>query len=339
MFELCRTVFRFALFVVSYVRFAKGGFEGCVPVVSQPLASQRNIPHLLLCRVRLNSGFCEPVIKDVSIMEMPCVATSREGFVCQVVQYMTHGYPFYVVGDTRNDRNLLPDEIDRNIARKFHANLSRGRREVRRKHGKCNCRYIRYGKDWVLWSTYGKGEFFEEHKSRKPDELHRFFDIREMPIRFHGYQISLSKGGFEKKTADEKAEYRVRKQRQKAARERGDEYDHLPRGTRHQKWVGRVCIHAERYEEIRAEALGLAVHRNADYLRQWFFHQPYLPYAPIRWQLKTLLREVNKLRRHAFGKSFDPVPDDAIRFLKKHVPAFKPIDDPALIVNESQQAA
>ena len=46
----------------------------------------------------------------------------------------------------------------------------------------------------------------------------------------------------------------------------------------------------------------IAVHRNADYLRRWFFQQPFLPYAPIRWQLKTLLREVNKLRRHAFGE-------------------------------------
>lgn len=272
-------------------------------------------------------------------MEMPCVATSREGFVCQVVQYITHGYPFYVVGDTRNGRSLLPDDIDRNIVRKFHANLSRGKREVRRKHGRCNCRYIRYGKDWVLWSTYGKGEFFEQHKSRNPDEPHRFFDIRETPIRFHGYQISLSKGGFEKKSADEKAQYRVLKQQQTSARERGDEYDYLPRGTRHQRWIGRVCIHPERYDEIRAEALGLAVHRHADYLRQWFFNQPFLPYAPIRWQLKTLLREVNKLRRHAFGKSFEPVPDDAIRFHKRHVPAFKPIDDSTLGVRETQEAA
>lgn len=273
------------------------------------------------------------------IMEMPCVATSREGFVCQVVQYITHGYLFYVAGDTRNDRSLLPEEIDRNVVRKFHANLPRGRRAVRRKHGKCNCRYIRYGKDWTLWSTPGLGEFFDEHRSIVPDEPHEFFDIRESPLQFHGYQISLSKGGFEKKTEEEKAVYRDQKQKQRTARESGKDYQYLPRGQRHERLVGRVCIHADRYEEIRAEALGLAVHRNADYLRNWFFHQPFLPYAPIRWQLKTLLREVNKARRHAFGKSFEQVPDEAIRFHKKHVPAFKPVEEIAVGPTSSQEAA
>jgi len=259
-------------------------------------------------------------------MELPCVATSKEGFICHIVQYITHGYLFYVTGDTTSCRRLPPDEIDRNIVRKFDANLTRGKRDVRRKHGKCNCRYIRYGKDWVLWSTKGHGSFFEAHQANGPHDRHQFYDIRETPLRFHGYQISLSKGGFEKKTPEEKAQYRVRKQQQIAARRRGELYEHLPRGRRHGRWVGRVCIHADRYAELRAEVLGLAIHRNADYLRRWFFYQPFLPYAPIRWQLKTLLREVNKARRHAFGVSYEPVPDDAIRFLKKHVPAFKPVD-------------
>ena len=268
-------------------------------------------------------------------MKLPCVATSKEGFVCQVVQYITHGYLFYVTGDTRNNRDLSPDEIDRNVTRKFQANLPRGQRAVRRSKGKCNCRYIRYGKDWVLWSTPGMGEFFDEHRSKAPEVPHEFFDIREVPLLFHGYQISLSSRGFEKKTEAEKLAHREAKKLQKAARERGEQYEYLPRGKRHQRLVGRVCIHSERYEAIRAEALGLAVHRNADYLRNWFFHQPFLPYAPIRWQLKTLLREVNKARKHAFGKSFQPVPDEAIRFHKKHVPAFKPLEEPS----ENQEAA
>lgn len=279
------------------------------------------------------------VIEDVGIMELLCVATSKEGFVCLVVQLITHGYWFYVTGDTRNNRNILPDEIDRNIVRKFDANLSRSRRAVRRKYGKCNCRYVRYGKDWTLWSTKGEGEFFEAHRAKDPNEEHQFFDIREVPLRFHGYQISLSSRGFEKKTADEKAEYRATKEKQKQARESGEEYDYLPRGKRHAKSVGRVCIHADRFAELRAEVLGLAVHRNADYLRNWFFNQPFLPYAPVRWQLKTLLREVNKARRHAFGGSFEPVPDDAIRFYMKHVPAFRAVDEKANENEGSKEAA
>lgn len=260
-------------------------------------------------------------------MELPCVATSKEGFVCQVVQYITHGYPFYVTGDTRSDRGFSPAEIDRSVTRKYQANLSRGRRELRRKKDKCNCRYIRYGKDWVLFATKGRGEFFDEFASKNPDKPHKFLDIRETPLRFHGYQISLSDRGFEKKTPEEKAEYREKKAVQKAARDRGEDYEYLPRGIRHRRRVGRVCITEDRYEEIRAEALGLAVHREAAYLRRWFFYQPFLPYMPIVWQLKTILREVNKARRHHFGKGYEPVPNDAIRLLKKHVPAFKPVDD------------
>ena len=141
------------------------------------------------------------------------------------------------------------------------------------------------------------------------------------------YQISLSSRGFEKKTSEEKAIYRAKKEKQKQTRESGAAYEYLPRGKPHAKTVGRVCIHADRFAELRAEALGLAVHRNACYLRHWFFNQPFLPYAPVRWQLKTLLREVNKARRHAFGPTFEPVPDDAIRFYMKHVPAFRVVNE------------
>jgi len=278
------------------------------------------------------------VIEDVGIMELPCVATSKEGFVCLVVQLITHGYWFYVTGDTRNNRNVLPNEIDRNIVRKFDANLSRGRRAVRRRNRKCNCRYVRYGKDWTLWSTKGEGEFFEAHRAKGRNESHQFFDIREVSLRFHDYQISLSSRGFEKKTGEEKAEYRAQKMEQKRARERGAVFEYLPRGKRHAKSVGRVCIHADRFAELRAEVLGLATHRNAAYLRQWFFNQPFLPYAPVRWQLKTLLREVNKTRRHAFGPSFEPVPDDANRFYMKHVPAFARVDEKGIAPGSKEAA-
>ena len=116
-------------------------------------------------------------------------------------------------------------------------------------------------------------------------------------------------------------------------------YEYLPLGKRHERSVGRVCIHGDRFAELRAEALGLAVHRNADYLRHWFFNQPFLLYAPIRWQLKTLLREVNKTRRHAFGPKFETVPDDAIRFYMKHVPAFARVDEKGFAPVGSKEAA
>ncbi|QDU74555.1 hypothetical protein Pan97_15640 [Bremerella volcania] len=115
--------------------------------------------------------------------------------------------------------------------------------------------YTRYGKDWTLWATKGEGTFFDEHKSTEPDRPHEFFDIREVPLRFHEDQISPSSAGFEKNTAEDKAEYHITKQQQKEARERGDDYVYLPRGKRHSKLVGRVCIHRDRYEERGAYSI------------------------------------------------------------------------------------
>lgn len=252
-------------------------------------------------------------------MEIPCEATSVEGFVCLTVQLITHGYHFYVTGDTRNDRNLTPHEIDMRMVRKFDANLPRWQRSRRKAKGICNVRYVRYGKDWVLFSTPGRGAFFDCHKASHSEERHEFKDIREVALKFHGYAISLSNRGFEKKTDAAKREYRLTKQEQRARRQRGETTVTLARGKRHRRWVGRVCIARDRYEGLRAEALGLATHRSAAYLRMWLYNQPFLPYAPVRWQLKTILREVNKSRKHV---GYDVVPDDSIRFFMRHVPAF-----------------
>ena len=121
------------------------------------------------------------------------------------------------------------------------------------------------------------------------------------------------------KTATGKQEYMTAKQDQIDARVRGEQVMTLPRGTRHRRWVGRVCIARDRYEGLRAEALGLATHRSTDYLRVWFYNQPFLPFAPVRLQLKTICREVNKSRRHV---GYQPVADDSIRFFMTYVPAF-----------------
>jgi hypothetical protein len=255
-------------------------------------------------------------------MEIPCEATSVEGFVCLTVQLITHGYHFYVTGDTRNDRNLTPHEIDMRMVRKFDANLPRWQRSRRKAKGLCNVRYVRYGKDWVLFSTAGSGAFFDCHKAGHPGGNHDFKDIREVALKFHGYAISLSNRGFAKKTNAEKDEYRQAKKRQIDARRHGVSVT-LPRGKRHRRWVGRVCITRDRYEGLRAEALGLATHRSAAYLRTWFYNQPFLPYAPVRWQLRTILREVNKSRRHV---GYTAVPDDSIRFFMRHVPAFDDVE-------------
>lgn len=260
-------------------------------------------------------------------MGSPCEATSVEGFVSLVVQLITHGYYFYVRGDTRSQRNLSPREIDQRIVQKFQANQPKWTRSRRRRLGQASVRYVRYGRDWFLFSTYGRHKFFEEHVARRKGEKHEFDDIREVPIKFHGYSICLSKRGYERKTAEERAEHRRKVETRREAQQRGESFDRIPRGRRHQRWTGSVRIERGRYLALRDEFLGMATHWSADKLALRFYSVPFEPFAPVRWQLMTILREVNKTRKHI---GYEPVPRECIRAKRKHIPAFKPVDGPAV---------
>ena len=253
-------------------------------------------------------------------MEHPCVATSVEGFVSLTVQLMTHGYYFYVRGDTRSERKLPPREIDQRIVQKFDANLPRWTRGRRRKLGAASVRYVRYGRDWFLFATYGRHKFFDEHEAARPGGPHQFKDIREVPIKFHGYSICLSKRGYQRKTAEERAEHRRKTAARRNALARGEGPIRVPRGKRHERWVGSVRIDRERYLALRDELVGMATHRSAEKLAAKFYYVPFEPYAPVRWQLHMILREVNQARKHV---GYEPVPNDCIRTRRKHVAAFK----------------
>ena len=255
-------------------------------------------------------------------MMEPCVATSVGGVVNLIVQLMTHGYFFYVEGNTRpgrSPRDLSPEEIDARIVRKFDANLPKWTRPRRRKLGQANVRYLRYGKDWFLFSTYGKHRFFEEHIARRPGAERSFKDIREESIRFHGYSIGLSRRGFEKKTPEEKAEHQARKLAQKRARDAGEEYAIIPRGRRHERWTGSVRIDRDRFLALRDEFLGIATHWSAERIAKRMYWVPFEPFAPVRQQMMSILREVNRARKHV---GYDPVPFEAIRLRRKNIPAF-----------------
>lgn len=254
-------------------------------------------------------------------MEQRCEATSVEGFVCLVVQLISHGYYFYVRGDTRTERGLSPGEIDERIARKFEANLPKWTQARRRKLGRASVRYVRYGRDWFLFSTYGRHRFFDEHRAVCLGDKHQFEDIREVPIKFQGYSICLCRRGYLKKTPAEKAEHRIRVAARKRALAAGENFERVPRGRRHERWTASVRIEGTRYLALRDEFIGMAVHRSAAYLMMRFYNVPFEPFAPVRQQLATILREVNRARKHV---GYDAVPFEAIRFKRKHISAFAP---------------
>ena len=251
-------------------------------------------------------------------MRLAAEVTSVEGFIDLVVQLASHGYFFWVQGDVRNRRGLSPEEIDRRQIERYNANLPKRARSYQRSLGKASVRYVRYGPEWYLFWTYGKNPIFEKYGPSAPSCPPQFHDFRTPPsLKFHGYGISLARRGYHKKIDEEKAGG--------GRRETGavTGYRTIPRGSRHERWVARVVINEDRYRLLQAELQGMATHRSADYLRMKFYNLPFSPYAPIRAQLTTLLRQVNKARQNV---GYDRVSNDCIRFRRKMTSPYRPVD-------------
>ncbi len=252
---------------------------------------------------------------------LPAEVTSIEGFVDLVVQLAGHGYYFWYQGSVKNNRGLTPQEIDCRQIVQFNANLPKRARSYQRELGNASVRYIRFGADYWLFWTHGKSKVFERYI--RDGEL-LFNDFRkDRALRFHGYNISLSRRGYEKKTEGERRAHRAEKARRIAA---GEDYRNMPKGRRHERWKARVKIGEERYRMIEAELLGLATHRSAQYLAMRLRCVEFLPYAPVRQQLFQIVKKVNKARKQA-GKNYELLSWECIPYRRKMTSPYKPVDE------------
>jgi len=88
---------------------------------------------------------------------------------------------------------------------------------------------------------------------------------------------------------------------------------------------GHVCVRIEReeFKRLKAHFLELAAHRRAETIASEFARLPFEPYAPVRRQLITLWRAVNRVRKTA---GFEPAPIECIRMRRRIV---KPFGEPA----------
>lgn len=119
-------------------------------------------------------------------VEYRCVTTSVEGFVQQVaVQYLRHGYWFYVAGQIPEDKD--PAAVDAKLINKYRIDVSRWERARRKQAGLANMQYIRHDRLFLLMATHGKHRFFE-------DEAGQIRDARRVPIKYTGYAVSHRKG-------------------------------------------------------------------------------------------------------------------------------------------------
>lgn len=114
-------------------------------------------------------------------MSYKYVATSVAGFVQQLtVQYIRHGYFFYVAGHIPPGR--LAEDIDAKLIEQYDVAKSRWQRARRKAAGGGNVHYLRYDSFWVLVANAGEHLFFEREASV-------IRDVRRQPIAFAGYSI------------------------------------------------------------------------------------------------------------------------------------------------------
>lgn len=113
-----------------------------------------------------------------------CEATSVGGFVQQLaVQYVTHGYWFYVLGQIPDGKDV--GAVDAKLIERYRIDCSSAERSRRKAAGWANVQYLRLGHEFIMVATHGAGRFFEEE---------RFRDARRAPIQFRGYSISHRNG-------------------------------------------------------------------------------------------------------------------------------------------------
>lgn len=215
-------------------------------------------------------------------------ATTLEGFVQHLVSnLLPHGYWFYVQGRIPEGKD--PQAVDAKLIEKYGVGMSPSARSRRKRAGLANLHYLRFGREWVLLSTYGQHEFFEA-------EGPNVRDVRKVALKVHGYSLRVVRGGYLRRDdQDEPA---------------------IPDG----KLRVRVSIGRERYLDLKAYFLELATRLPADELARAFYAIPFEPYAPVRVQLFNLLRWVNRAR-HAAG--LERLPSSVLRTKRAIVKPFE----------------
>jgi hypothetical protein len=212
-----------------------------------------------------------------------CVATSAAGLVQQVaVSYLRHGYWYYVTGSIPDNKD--PQAVDKKLIAKYEIDITERQRAYRKQKGLANMQYIRFEHWFILLITDG-------HHPFKQEEKQQIRDCRRHPIKFEGYSISYRRSGL------------------------------TPAGGGEPKWHSCVRIDNKTYRELKAYFLHHATRRSSESLAQEFANLPFTRFAPIRRQLLTLLRAVNKARERA---GYETIPTVALNLRRKIV---KPFDD------------
>ena len=215
-------------------------------------------------------------------MEYRCEATSLEGFVQQLaVAYLPHGYWWYVSGKIPDGKD--PKNIDERLIDKYDISVSPATRWRRKQLGKANMQYLRYEDRFILLATKGKHRFREEEAN-----VMKF--IWNVPYKICNYSISHRQGG------------RTRT------------------GQKDPKRHSHVQIEWEHYKELKAMFLGLATQRSVGHFAKLFYELPFEAYAPVRRQVGSIWKLVNKRREQS---RLSIIPKEALPLKRRIVKPFQ----------------
>ena len=207
---------------------------------------------------------------------------SLDALVQRVVVLSQKGYVYFIQGELRAGRD--PSVTDDKLLVKSNARHTKDQRYVRKRKGKANAHYFRWGRVWVVMLTHGSHPM-KESKSKECVRDLRNPDHR--PLRAGPYSVKLRR-------------------------------DSTPQGRRTGRFRASVRLSEGAYSELKAELLEIAIHRSAEALAARVFALPLQPYGPVYRQMLAVVKAVNVRRK---GAGYAPVPLSCVRFrrdLPKH---------------------
>lgn len=202
-----------------------------------------------------------------------CVATSPDGFVQQVVRYISGGHYFYFTGKMRQKRD--PAAFDAMMIEQYGVDQTPWTRCRRRQQGHASTHYLRHEDFFILMASAGRGPFYEafEEQQGEAGQVIRpalYRDIRRVSLIFDVYAI--------KNTVCQNT--RVQNGRR----------CHYP------KRQTLVRLNREANAMLKAHMLRQSTAYPRNQLEDLFWSLGFHPYRPVISQLYAVLRAVNRKR-------------------------------------------